>query len=519
MNAASDSMVFLGTPPGARPAPTNGWDVVSAVRINEVNAAIAAAGTSPKGFAIDRSGTKASATFGPWSVTEEGDGPLITLHLPLSDLELVRGSKTWRIASAMASVRVRLELLPTGRMRAAADGPPGAEHLLVICTGVDAGLLAADPAARAAKVLDLEIADDLPITAIAALSTALEDWLNANLHEFRHVFGAVDIVSMTEDEAKGTAFAWLKPSSVAYAFGSNRRWPERSTLAFLCQTAGRSSEGLIQQTEADAIPDGAQAGLCISYGRFLKDMLAPSLEFTFKGLKVAAKHFKAQDTGLYFPDPIQLDRQKIDGKTYAPIVERLEITLRNDEVAIESLTRTEITPGLYSMCQNVSAFTFGLLAGEKGKTMGYKPTREPLQTHWKEQSKGLDILQWMLIALTAVALVVLGIATAGAFDVLAGAAFYALIGLGGAMLTKDIIGKVAEGKGPTIDLFALNATGSVRWCTGERFDPVNVGLNGSLQIGGTLMAPKGTVLMAAQQDFQAEFAQIMATRPAAEPRP
>lgn len=164
---------------------------------------------------------------------------------------------------------------------------------------------------------------------------------------------------------------------------------------------------------------------------------------------------------------------------------------------------------------NVSAFTFGLLAGAKGKTLGYEPTREPIQTHWKEQAAALDIPQWMLVALMAVVLVVLGIATAGASDVLAGAALYALIGLSGATLTKKIIGKVAEGKGPTIDLFTLNASWSVRWCTGARFDPVSVGLNGSRQIGGALTAPKGAVLMAAQQDFQAEFAAIMATRPAA----
>lgn len=251
-----------------------------------------AAGTSPKGFAVDHMGTKASAAFGPWTLTEEGDGPLITLHLPLSGADLACGRKTWQIAMAMASVRVRLELLPSGRMRAAADGPPGAEHLLVIRTNVDAGLLATDPAARAAKVLDLEIAQDLLITATAALSTVLKDWLNANQHALRHVFGAVDIVSMTEAEAKGTAFAWLKPSSIAYAFGSNRRWPQRSTLAFLCQTAGRSSDGLIHQTEADAIPDGTQAGLCISYGRFLKDMLAPSLEFTFKGAESRGQAFQ-----------------------------------------------------------------------------------------------------------------------------------------------------------------------------------------------------------------------------------
>lgn len=48
-----------------------------------------------------------------------------------------------------------------------------------------------------------------------------------------------------------SALAWLKPSSVSHDFGANRRFPERSILAFLCQTACRPSGGLIHQTGAD----------------------------------------------------------------------------------------------------------------------------------------------------------------------------------------------------------------------------------------------------------------------------
>lgn len=177
-----------------------------------MNAAIAAKRSSPRGSAIDRDGVRAAGPFDPWVLTEEGDGPLITLRLPLAGVEVQYGGRTRN--------------------------------------------LVADPEARVAKVLDLETSEDLPITALAPLTQALEDWLNANLHEFRHVFfrhvfGAANIVSMTEAEAKGTALAWLKPSSVSYDFGANRRFPERSILAFLCQTACRSSEGLIRQTGAE----------------------------------------------------------------------------------------------------------------------------------------------------------------------------------------------------------------------------------------------------------------------------
>lgn len=219
-------------------------------------------------------------------------------------------------------------------------------------------------------------------------------------------------------------------------------------------------------------------------------------------------------------DPVQLEKQEIDGKTYAPLIERLEIKLRTDEIEVESQVRTEITPGLYSICHETSAFTFGLLSGTKGKTLGYKPTREPKSQKWKEQSEGLNILDWMLLALTAVGIVMLALVSFGTLSAGAGIIAGILLGaVSGASLTKSLVALYVEGKGPTIDLFALNATGSIRWCTGARFDPVNAGLNGSFQIGGNLVAPKGVGPLMAVQDFQAEFAGFMASRTPAGEQP
>lgn len=506
---------FLTLPEGSRPVPTNGWDVVSAVRIGDVNASISASGLYPKGFETSHGTTRAKGQFGPWQLTEEGDGQLITMRLPMHSLSFDRDSRTRQIASAAALIRVRLELLPSQRTRLTRNGLPGTEHILVIRTGVDATLLAAEPDAKAAIVLDLETDEELPLAVRAGLMNSLEDWLNGNLHEFTHVFGAVDIVQMTETEAKGVAFGWLKPSSVSYAFGPNLNWPDRSVLAFLCQTGGRSAKNLVHQTEAGVIPEGAQAGLCISYRRLLADMVGPALERSFKGLQVKAGNVKAQDTGFHFDKPIQLEPQDFEGKTYAPVIEALELTLRNSEIEIESLTRTEITPGLYSMCQNVSAFNFGLLPGPEGKTVGYKPVRQPVETHWKEQSEGINILQWMLIALMGVALIVLGLISAGMLDVPAMVAFGLLSGAGAGMATKEIIAKINEGKGPSIDLFALNASDSVRWCTGAQFEPVNAGLNGSLQIGGNLHPKERLGIQATRNAFQAQYTEIMANRRAA----
>ena len=61
--------------------------------------------------------------------------------------------------------------------------------------------------------------------------------------------------------------------------------PERSTLGVLCQTQNRATDGLLNQIEADVIPDGSDVGFLLSRRRFIRDVLAPALPVTFDGLK------------------------------------------------------------------------------------------------------------------------------------------------------------------------------------------------------------------------------------------
>jgi len=340
----------------------------------------------------------------------------------------------------------------------------------------------------------------------------LEEWLNENIVEFRHVFGTVNLVDITAEQAEGTAFGWMKPTSMSYAFGKNRRYPERSVLSILCQTAGRGSDGLVHQTQADAIPDGSEAALCISNRRLIRDMLAPGLQFAYPGITIREKHFLANDTGINIQEDVPLAEQEFEGKKYSPVLKKLEAIVRTNEIEFDSHTRTSISPGIYSVCQNTSWFTFGLLSGKQGLTMGFKAVREPVETHDTENDQGIDIIKWIGRALTGIGLIALfltGVGAVAASGYLVGALL-----VGGLVMERssDVVEMVRGGDGPPIDALLMNADMAVTWSAGGKFTPNVVGLNGSLQIGGKLEKPEPNLMMAERLSYQDQFRSVMAKR-------
>ena len=498
---------------GARPAETNGWDLVSVVKIADMNEAIAAAGTTPEGFDEEiTGGTRIAAHFDPWRVGTGGDGHLINLEVPLRDLTLEHGEMRVHIPAATAAVRVELEMIPSGLMRAGPDGTAEETQLLVIRTRPSRMLMAADPAARPAKLLEIDNMDGLRIAQRAAIKLGLEGWLNENLTAFAHVFATVNIVRTTQEDAKGKAFSWMKPTEVSYAFGRNAANPEDSVLAILCQTGGRSAKGLIHQAQADMIPAGANAAFTVSKSRVLRDMIAPGLEMAYDGLKQKHLAFAPHDTGLKLSKPVQLRGVKgEDGKTYDPVLEVLRIGLRDTELVVDSRTATRVAPGVHSVSTAAAHYNFGLTKNSKGeKTLGFSgPPVKPVNETRKDRA--VDIIDAILTAIQVVAVVVGAVMTGGAILIGAGVAAAALAG----QLTIKAVSDSTRNDGPPIDLLVANATSAVTWSSGARFDPTFAALNGGLQVGGFLGQGVKQGLLGADgfaQRFQRPFKGLMAKR-------
>lgn len=501
-------------------ADTGGWDAVNCVRISEINDAIRNAGTSPKVLDMDMgNGRFVRGSFRSWQVSPGGDGQLINLEIPMTDVTVARGGNEVTLDHVIAEVQVRMELIPSKRMMAA---PGVTEKLLVIATGTSPLLLGADGAERAATLIGFTGAEDLPLALRSSLTLGVETWMNDNLGEFQHVFAAVNISDRIAEETEGEAFAWLKPTDVSYAFGASGSDPDASVLAILCQTEGRDPKGLVHQADPGLIPAGCDAGVVVSRSRFLRNMVGAALPNAFKGLTLKDIAYKEKDTGLHLKRPVQTQEVKHEGKTYSPKIHELDISLLDTEMRVRSLTKTEVSPGIFSVCSATSAYAFGLMKRKDGgKTIGFVETQKPKTVESTEKSKAVTIIDTILMVCAAVAGLVVTFVTFGAGSV----AYFVVMGIlvGATIGTASIkaIELVKNGDAPPIDLLMANATGAVRWSTGRTFDPTFAALNNGLQIGGTFIKTDTALLGAGAEpqggpafhsSFQKDFAATMQAR-------
>lgn len=503
-------------PMAARPVDPNGWDVVSAVLIEDLNKAIAAAGTSPRDFAARPTpDSEVSGGFAPWRIAPDGSGLLINIAVPMTDVAVRHGDQTARLAQATAIVRVELEYIPAGHRMMA--GPDGAAQkvetfLLVLRTAPDAARMQADPDHQVAKVMSVTGADALPTRMKSVLKVGLDRWFNDNLAAFQHIFATINVVKSVSEDTDG-GFNWMIPSAVSYAFGHNSADPTRSVLAILCQTGGRKADGLVAQAQADLVPPKATAAFCISRQRIAHEMIAKALPLSFDGLSARDLTFAAKDTQVALARPLRLKDVKDEksGKTYAPMMNRLSVQVNDTEVRMESLTDTEVTAGVHSIVSTIDKFTYSLGKNAKGaKTL--KMTRTFHDEHIEtRQDKEATIVEWVVRGLALIAGIVAIVATAGT----AAVAFGIMVVLSVGVITREAIKKGVSEDGASIDLLITNATQAVTWSTATWFDPVHAELNGGLQIGGIagtsgLLAGEETP----QAAFQRPFAALMATRAA-----
>ncbi len=502
-------------------ADTAGWDAVNCVRVTEINDAIRNAGTSPEQMEIElEDGRYAQGEFASWQVAPGGDGQLINLEIPMHNVEIRRNDRQSHLENVIVEVQVRMELISSGRKKALGDNT--VEKLLVIAKQPSGLLMGSDGVERAATVTAVVGADDIGVALNSTLRSCVEAWMNENLDKFSHVFAAVNISQRISEDTEGEAFAWLKPTDVSYAFGTSRTDPEASVLAILCQTQGRKIDGLVHQADPGLIPPGCDAGVMVSRSRFLRNMVGEALPNAFKGLKLKDIKYKEKDSGLRIGKKVKTSQVKHEGKTYDPVIHELDLTLRDTEMELKSLTKTKVAPGVFSVCSATAAYAFGLMKRKDGgKTIGFVETRKMKTVDSVEKTKEVTLLNNILMAIAAISGLVLTVISLGSLSAPYFVTMAILLGGVATVGTASIkiVEMVKNGNAPPIDLLMANATGAVRWSTGRTFDPTFAALNNGLQIGGNFV-PADTGLMTASTEagpdfhkaFQAEFADIMKER-------
>ncbi|HOA93467.1 MAG TPA: TULIP family P47-like protein [Quisquiliibacterium sp.] len=474
----------------AQKADTYGWDTVFAVRVDDVNAAIARRGSSPTSFAGSSKdphtgvAVNVSGSFTSWQITMGGSGKLIHMSTPVTGLKATgeipgRGPVAFTFGPGTFEIEVELVYVPHSDPPA---GAPGTFHkLMVRHTG-------ATPEEQVVTVLgayNFGTSTDgsaTPFEAVADdVKAAMQAWFNANLADFAHVFATVNL-GRTADQGQ---FAWLLPTYTAYAYIDGPTLDE-SILGILCMTQGRSAVGLDPEISPSAIPPGARAGFLIAPERFVTEMLLPSMPLVFKGAKVSDFALRTDGTGLTLaagPASIQ-NLKDDDGNTHQTLLKNFELTTSNQLLTVDATTQVEVSPGIHAFTHVVSSYGLTLHKTADGKeTIFYVDKSSIPPEHWTEESEGVKITKILEGIAAALIVIAITVATDGAGFVAAAIVVGILAGV--ASKVPDIIAAANTDDAPSIDLLLFNSIDPLQWSDQQDFDLVSASLNYSVQLGGT----------------------------------
>lgn len=455
-------------------ADSYGWDTVFAVHIADANAAIVRAGTSPPAFqgtdAPD--GYSVAGTFGPWAIAPGGSGDLVRLAIPLHDVVIIEPGGAKEPAAGTALVDVRLLFLDE-------DEDSRTVKLKVRSAS-------SEDREKPASVVSIEYSGAAPgFLGDAALQALLEQWLDANLADFDHVFATVDI-DRTADTA---AFEWMQPTHVSYAysdFGASD-----GALAVLCMTENRTAAELVQQVSGTAIPEGQRSGFLVSRERLLANLLLPSMPNVFPGSKVSDYTLSATgqsivlastDVAFTATTPARGDTP---AQTHQASVINLQLTIEAAEMQMDVTTATELSPGVRAYCQTQSFLGVRLVVKPDGtQTLGFFDSRPAISNHWTEADQGIEITEEILgiaaLLLTVVATVVTGGAAIGIAALIVG------LVVGVMSVTATSIEDAGKDNAPTIGAMVLDSTAAIVWPDSKDFTLTSACLSSSLQMSGSL---------------------------------
>lgn len=462
------------------PYSAHGWDTVSAVRLTDVNRAIAAnPGSFPDQFDVKipegmDPAKHVSGTLGTWATCVGGSGELLAMETPFEAVIVVRpgepGQATYTVSGGSLAVQVRLKALA---------GKPGTNepHKLMVQTD------ASNPDQSPLVITGykgLTVSPPVPVESVeGTLSQALEPWFIANIESFTHIFAEINL------SADGTGdMSWLQPTFCGYALhDAADNTLDNSYLGVLNMTENRPRpQGADFEVDSSAILSGQRAGLNISADRFMAKMVIPAMAASWN---VSPDNFQllpdstVQATSLTLPS-VGLP----DGTHRTPQVTNLHIYHQEAELFMDMDVTVNISPGIDEVITCQYALAADLVSKDGQAYVSYAGTllRQTSQT---------EVAQWVTV-LEDVAMAV-AVAIPGAqmerttflqmFKFLVVAAVTAGIVKVIASIPEFEAGEVPDGLPSTQDLLK-NAMVPLHWASATEFVPKVAAFNGGMQLGG-----------------------------------
>lgn len=457
-------------------APTFGWDLVYAVRLDEVNARIAEQERTPRRFTRTVDEVTVSGTLGDWHIVPGGSGHVLLIELALTD-GLVEGGTVppTRIAGR---VTLAIELMALHEV----DGKRAALRVRQPDTGEDEDEAPGNSSLFAIRQIALTGTRSTAVRLLVRL--ALQEWLQDNQGVIEHIFAVIDV----EQATRGHPFAWLRPTELSYAFGDGVT-PERCVLAVLAMVGGRSSSDLDQQVSITAIPPGCTAAILISPHLLLDGIFRDALPQAFAGLAAEDFVLDSQSPRLALAARRPLTPLKQGSDDHPHALRELSVTFRGSEIVSEIVHEVEVDWSLKIITSTRSVHAVKAVTDAQGRsTFTFVRIGEPQMHHTSEidpdAARRDEIVSKAILVIGTVASLV----TAGATSLLILVGTTLLCGL---MDHRISLLQATAGHAPGLDLLAFNAASPCVWSGDRLFRVAGVDLAESLRLHGHLH-PKET---------------------------
>ena len=464
-------------------ADTYGWDTVFAIRVDDVNASIVRAKSSPTSFSgtgtdpLSSTEFSLSGTFSDWQITLGGSGILIHMATPVTTMKVKSASAEFQFSDGEFVIEVRLDYLPH------TDTP-------VNSTGTFHNLVIKQKTAEndeVVTVISSRFAEANYDNFKTDIEAAITEWFDQHLNDFVHVFATVNLNRVAD---KGQ-FAWILPTMTSYAYIDGETVDD-SILGILCMTQGRSAEGLLPEVSPNAIPDGSRAGFLISPERFLKELVLPTMPNVFPGSHPDAFDIGPDNRSIVLKNnqPLQLDVEH-EGKPYPTLLQRVEISTTPGQITMDVQSMVEPSWEIYSYSHNVNSYDITLHTIQTGENAGQQtlfyvtppPPYAPVEEHWTVVGPGAQFVEAIQKIIVALLAIVVGIVTDGAGFVVGALILGVLSGV--ASEIPNIIAAANTDDAPPIGMLRFNCIDPIRWADQADFTLDQAAMNLSLQLGGT----------------------------------
>lgn len=463
-------------------ADTNGWDTVFAIPVQYVNQAIAASRASPTSFAHSDSTIPASitGTFGVWQIALGGSGELLAMTIPITSATLTYNGVNTPLTDLTATVLVNLTYAQQSNQPAS-----GQTYNLVI-----------NPAPVGTPAVTVEmLAPANPNTMIQLVTQALLDqWLNANIASFVYVFNTVNL-NMQADNGQ---WQWLMPTAVAYAYADDPAGSlNNSTFAVLCMTQNHPAP--TPQVSPYAIPEGAQAGFCISATQYLGNLILPMMPQVFANASQSDFSFDPSTGILSNLNDVEMDPVNINNSDRTTTVPAggLSVEVSGSELVV-TVTNAHLTysPGIDIYVSYTQWYQIALQEQSGGtQTIVFNQSTVPGHTE-ASFTHTVEVATWVQVTEAIMSIIAAAIGAAcgfgGPFESLVVKIVVAII----IAIVLAVIANIAQyiaiaaekdwDKLPSIDMMVTNATSPITWPGGTSFTPTSAQLNGCLQLGGSM---------------------------------